>query len=29
MTRATERTDGEIHLFSHRAIMAQATERTD
>ena len=29
MTWATERTDGEIHSFSHWAIMTRGTERTD
>jgi len=29
MTRATGRTDSEIHSFSHWVIMAWATERTD
>jgi len=29
MTHATERTDSEIHSFSHLAIMTQAMERTD
>ena len=28
-TRATERTDREMHSFSHWAIMTRATERTD
>ena len=29
MTRAIERTDSAIHLFSHWAIVTRALERTD
>ena len=29
MTRATERTDSEMHSFFHCAIMIRATQKTD